>query len=56
MWWSRRGWCVREGWEVECIGVVGLYKMYQREWNGEKGLGNKIFVKKGQIEIKIKIQ
>ena len=31
------------------MGVVGLYKISQREWNGEKGLGKKIFKKEGHI-------
>ena len=29
------------------MGVVGLYKISQRERNGEKGLGKKVFKKKG---------
>ena len=29
--------------------MVGLYEISQREWNGEKGLGKKIFKKEGNI-------
>ena len=31
------------------MGVVGLYKISQREWNEEKGLRKEVFKNKGQI-------
>ena len=39
------------------MGVVGLCKVSQTKWNGEKRIGKQIFFKKeGHIEIKLKIK